>query len=333
MISTWTDDYLSGIQHVDEQHKHLFHMVNSFINNNDETISNKNMDLFLDSLLEYCAIHFHAEEYLMAKTTFPLMERHIKAHEELGLTVKRVKHRLKEGSIKNPYVDISAFVINWLNNHIGRDDLTFFNYYENSQHSLDNRFLGRVCAVSTMDNKLVGYGKITSIKKNNEVEISNSKDTRMPVDLNDIVKVTSTAKEGSQTFVAQVYVSRPDVLKLFNATIIQVVNNRKHCRVTTDIEAKAFFGYNAFSANVSDMGMGGLKMETAHELELGNLVAVDFTVLNGQVSEMCEVKRVTMVDNKTYSYGLEFKSLADDNAQKIGAFVFNRQTMERKGQR
>ena len=223
-MNTWTDDYLSGIQHIDEQHKHLFHMVNSFINSNDETVSNKNLDLFLDDLLKYCAVHFRAEEELMSQTAYPLKEHHVKSHNDLGLTVKRTKYQLNENSLKNPYASVSALVIGWLKDHIIHDDLTLFNYYENAQHNLDSRFFGRSCAVYRMDNTQVGHGKITAIKKN-EVEITNSKEVRMPIDLNDIVKVTSTAKEGPQTFVAQVYVSRPDMLKLFNAAIIQVVNN------------------------------------------------------------------------------------------------------------
>ena len=330
MLSTWTDDYKSGIKHVDDQHKYLFHIVNTFIDSNDKQVSNAILDQFLDELLHYCGVHFQSEEELMSQTTFPMTDHHVKSHYDLGVAVKRVKHQLKQNTLKDPFESVSALAISWLNDHIIQDDLTFFNFYANSGHSFDSRLLGRHCVIHKIDNSLLGHGKIISIAKN-EVDIANANDVRMAVVLNEIVKVTTTGKGGAQTFVAQVYVSRHETLKLFNATLIQVVNNRKHSRVLTDVDATVYYNHDSFPGHILDIGMGGVKLETNKEMTMGDIVGVDFPVLNSLVSEMCEVRRVVLAGIKSYAYGLMFKSLDSENAQKIGAFVFNKQVMERQG--
>ena len=331
-LGIWTTDYVSGINEVDEHHKTLFGMVNDFAENNDENVSIKVIKSFLRDLAAYCQVHFKVEEDMMARVEFPLIDHHIEIHENLKKTVVKVNQQLDKNSLRDPYASIISFTANWLNEHIARDDLTFFSYYKNINYSLDKRLMDRRCVISTLNNEILGHGRITSIHRT-DVEISNTSTQKIPVNLGDMVKVSAISKEIAQTFIAKVFYSTPNLLRLFNCTIVQVINNRKHFRVATKIPASVLFGNQTFICSIVDISVGGIMIETGQSLELGDLVKVYFVIQNNEMNQLCQVKRVTKsADSPNLSYyGLEFSTIESADADKINSFVFNRQTLERRG--
>jgi c-di-GMP-binding flagellar brake protein YcgR len=148
--------------------------------------------------------------------------------------------------------------------------------------------------------------------------------------MNDIVKVASfSQKLEEQNFIAQVFYSTNDKVKLFNATVIQTTNNRKHFRVPTEIKAMMRIdGYpEPVKGKISNISAGGLKMETGNFLDLGMKVVVEFVVHNHLLSEACAIRRAIRGIDMVNIYGFEFLSLCSEASQKINQYLFNQQSI------
>ena len=60
-LVAWVDDYLIGVNEVDQQHQYLFQLINETLQCNDKTT----LQLSLVKLYKYTREHFNAEEALM----------------------------------------------------------------------------------------------------------------------------------------------------------------------------------------------------------------------------------------------------------------------------
>ena len=326
-IRTWSDDYISGFSEIDSQHKTLFSMINTFADENNERTSNSIIMKFIDSLMEYCNYHFTCEEDVMKENDYPLAAYHNDIHTKLTNTVKKISSDLRRNALKNPYISAVSFSADWLNNHIARDDLSFLSFYKNKDYDLSENFLGRQCSVSKLNNELIGMGRITSIHKN-EVVIEHLAKKRLPLELNDMVKVSSSSSLNSiQMFIAKVYYSMREEIRLFNATVIMTLNRRKFFRVTTGIEAVLWLDNKSFPATIINLGAGGVLVNTHCQLDPSQEITLEFVVENKQFSEVCKEIHTTKRVGDMNSSGLEFIAMRDVQQDKLINFAFNRQTL------
>jgi hemerythrin-like metal-binding protein len=329
-VRTWSDDYVSGFSEIDTHHKTLFAMINSFADENDEHTSINTIMEFLDSLMKYCEYHFSCEEKIMTENNYPLVEYHKDIHKDLTNTVKKIRAQLGSNSIKDPYIAVVGFSTDWLNNHIASDDLSFLSFYKNRDYDLSANFLGKQCTVAKLNNEILGMGKIKSIHKN-EVVIEHLVEKRLPLEVNDMVKVSApSSRSSTQMFIAKTYYSGPEEIKLFNATVIMTLNRRQHFRVTADIEAVLWLGDMPFPVSIVNIGAGGALINLQRLLAPSQEVKLEFVVENNRFMENCrEIHAIKRVGAPN-SYGLEFTAMADSQLDKLITYVFNRQTLTQR---
>jgi len=123
-LYAWDDSYSLGIPVLDEEHKKLLNLVNSFLS----SIHTKNEKAVIkstfDSLIGYTHEHFTNEEAFMAKHKYPGLKEHKKEH------IKLTKEVVQLNENKN-YVfsdNIADFLIAWLTNHIMGTDKKYAEY-------------------------------------------------------------------------------------------------------------------------------------------------------------------------------------------------------------
>jgi len=329
IIPTWSADFITGYEDIDEQHKTMFGMISDFAKNNNEKSSSHVSLAFLDDLADYCGNHTMFEERLMEEHRYPLAVYHEDLHKKLRNDIRIIRAQIANKQ-SNPYMSIIEFSVEWLNVHVADDDLTFFSYCRNMNYDLGEYFVGRKCEVLTKNNEYLGDGMIENVEKNTVI-ITNAKDVRIPAQLNDIVKITSLCgQRGTQTFIATVYYSTTEALKLFNATIIQTENKRTHFRVLTDLDATLRLENKKQHARITDLSAGGLRIETEIALKTNQSLPIEFTIQNSRLMVLCKVVRVLRGAGSMNEYGLKYEFLSNADTDKIFSYVLNRQILARR---
>ncbi len=76
----WKNEYATGIQRIDDQHKTLFKMANDFRNTLNHGGGEYIYSTLLGFLHTYCQNHFNVEERCMEKYNCPTAQQNIDAH-------------------------------------------------------------------------------------------------------------------------------------------------------------------------------------------------------------------------------------------------------------
>jgi hemerythrin-like metal-binding protein len=95
----WKNDYLIGVNAIDEQHKQIFRLAERF---HAAVIANKGkamLDEALDTLDRYTTGHFQVEERLMVADGYPELRQHLTQHHELRERLLDSQKRLEEGEV------------------------------------------------------------------------------------------------------------------------------------------------------------------------------------------------------------------------------------------
>jgi hemerythrin len=120
-IFQWRDEYRTNVAEMDEHHRQLFKAANAF----DQAVfvgeAHVVVKQTLDSLLQYAATHFTAEEDLMRQHGVPEFERHRKQHNKFMDDVSEMKNKVAEGSFRAS-TDFLNFFKDWIINHILTED-------------------------------------------------------------------------------------------------------------------------------------------------------------------------------------------------------------------
>jgi hemerythrin len=120
----WIDDYATGVERIDEDHKMIFKMADDFRAALDECKGAAVYSVLLDSLNLYCRGHFGFEERCMEEYRCPVAQRNKDAHVKFLETVSEFRRRYAA----NGYDPIDArqlvdTVDQWLANHICHIDI------------------------------------------------------------------------------------------------------------------------------------------------------------------------------------------------------------------
>lgn len=124
----WTDRLKVGNQVIDDDHRRLVSIINSF----EMALDEKNLpqcERVLKDLADYAEQHFAREETLQTAVHFPARlghaDRHVKLREQLADVTKGFKAR-EPGVIKT----ITGFLHDWLIEHVIHEDLKMRPYLE-----------------------------------------------------------------------------------------------------------------------------------------------------------------------------------------------------------
>ncbi len=95
----WQNKWCLGIEEIDNQHRTLIEMINTFYNNADTlediTLTKKH----INELLEYIRLHFMTEERYMIREEYPYIDEHRQKHIEI--TGKALQFRTRLISSQN----------------------------------------------------------------------------------------------------------------------------------------------------------------------------------------------------------------------------------------
>ena len=129
----WDPALECGVQEVDNEHKELFHLVESLLNEANEGESAESSAKALEFLGKYVVKHFAHEEALMKKCKYPNTSEHEAAHNKFVRTFLDLKKKFEQtGGSHTTSVEINHAAMSWLVNHIKVIDLQFLEYYKNS---------------------------------------------------------------------------------------------------------------------------------------------------------------------------------------------------------
>ena len=120
----WRDDYATGVQRIDEDHKMIFKMAEDFRSALDEGRGGTVYAVLLDALRLYCDGHFGFEEQCMETYRCPVAQRNKEAHVGFLETLSGFKQRYAaSGYDRTDARRLVDTVDQWLDNHICRIDI------------------------------------------------------------------------------------------------------------------------------------------------------------------------------------------------------------------
>ena len=117
----WQDEYCTGIDILDTQHKRMFELGNSITSLKPEETRQ-----LITELYRYALEHFSTEEDHMKKIAYPEMMRHRQQHEAIIEKLNQMtanfipdeRHTLK----------LKVFFFNWFTTHILKEDKRYVDF-------------------------------------------------------------------------------------------------------------------------------------------------------------------------------------------------------------
>ncbi len=124
MSIQWSEDYATGVREVDEQHRCLFDMLNSFEQRLQRKEPPAKMMDVLDGLADYAVKHFSCEEGCMERCACPAASVDKLAHQRF---VRMVSSRIQDFKARPPSADafesLHNEIVDWIKSHICKIDV------------------------------------------------------------------------------------------------------------------------------------------------------------------------------------------------------------------
>lgn len=129
MTVIWRDEMSVGDGKLDDDHKHLFNLINGFEWATSGEIHFDILEKVLEDLVAYTAMHFTREEKVQAAIRYPYHDAHKASHRALIRQLHEVQKHVKAGSGKKAeegeiiVKEMAGFLNHWLVDHIIDEDL------------------------------------------------------------------------------------------------------------------------------------------------------------------------------------------------------------------
>lgn len=117
----WKDEYLTGVEEIDEQHRRLFDLVNGIYDMMRHGRGQEAITEALSELFEYTRFHFSVEEKFMADTKYAGVSGHSEEHERLLNQIRDLRCEARDGRIVMSMNEM-YFLKDWLLTHFQGPD-------------------------------------------------------------------------------------------------------------------------------------------------------------------------------------------------------------------
>lgn len=117
----WDSRFAVGVATIDAQHRTLFDHVNALHDAMQAGHGKDEIGKTLAFLARYTVEHFHTEEELMRRTSYPGYLSHKAIHDDLTQQVKDLQAKLDRGS-QMLSLSVMHFLRDWLSHHISEED-------------------------------------------------------------------------------------------------------------------------------------------------------------------------------------------------------------------
>jgi len=129
----WTDDLITGVDSVDEQHKSIFEKASDILELGCDSDIDDVKKTFV-FLMNYANNHFYAEEVVMFESGYKDFLKHKKEHNYFIEEVYNIYNDILEAGLsENSLSDLKILIINWLVNHINGDDKRFISQMQEAK--------------------------------------------------------------------------------------------------------------------------------------------------------------------------------------------------------
>jgi hemerythrin len=126
-----TNDMLTGIEKVDEQHKELVNRINAVASMGTSSVSDEETKKTINFLGEYIIKHFSYEESLQRKSHYKEYELHKEQHKIYISEFKKLKEEFAAHGHSPAFtVKLNTSIINWIVKHIKSLDVEFGKFYK-----------------------------------------------------------------------------------------------------------------------------------------------------------------------------------------------------------
>jgi hemerythrin-like metal-binding protein len=129
MSIEWKEEYLLGLQKIDNQHKNLFKIMNELYNIINEKKDFTLIKNLIKELNTYAEEHFGLEEGYFEKFNFELKEHHIKFHREFKEKIIELELKNKEDKIQACF-DLIDYLENWFLGHVLHEDKQYVDLFK-----------------------------------------------------------------------------------------------------------------------------------------------------------------------------------------------------------
>ena len=124
MQITWRKSFECGHPVIDAQHRQLFEIGDTLINAVMKNKTKAHIEFLLDELTEHIQAHFSTEEAVLARTRFPLSQKHRVHHTELLQKAQGLRDSYRQGLLDvSELVGFIAYDV--ITEHILSEDLKF----------------------------------------------------------------------------------------------------------------------------------------------------------------------------------------------------------------
>ncbi|MFZ3015946.1 MAG: bacteriohemerythrin [Minisyncoccia bacterium] len=113
----WKKEYSVEVEEIDNQHKHLFVIMNELLNLINNNNTKKESGDIVKSLIEYKIAHFETEEKYFKEFNYDDAEDHIRKHKEFSETLEIIGMKYPKNSAEYIF-SLVDFLEDWLIGHI-----------------------------------------------------------------------------------------------------------------------------------------------------------------------------------------------------------------------
>lgn len=123
----WDEKYSVGVSELDEQHKQLIKILVELYEAMQAQKANEILGQIISKLVNYTKVHFSTEEKYMQQNNYPGFLEQKREHENFTAKVLAFKSDFDSGKTAMT-VSITAFLKDWLTNHILLSDKKYSPY-------------------------------------------------------------------------------------------------------------------------------------------------------------------------------------------------------------
>ncbi|MFS2125596.1 bacteriohemerythrin [Pseudomonas sp. Pseusp97] len=125
----WNDDFVIGIERIDQQHRWLVDLTNALYDNLDGAEgTGQPIGELLEQLVEYTMNHFIVEEVLFQRLGYPGEEAHRAEHDRFNRQIIDLLYRHEDGEAVS--LEALELLKDWLTHHILKVDKAYVGFFQ-----------------------------------------------------------------------------------------------------------------------------------------------------------------------------------------------------------
>jgi hemerythrin len=129
MFLKWNDSFSVKVNSIDQQHKKLIDLINSFYDNINQGSPKEKLLILINELKKYTIVHFSTEEEYFKKFNYLDFAAHKEEHDKFVATIQNYEERYKSGKLLLT-IEVTNFIKKWITQHILGTDKKYIELFQ-----------------------------------------------------------------------------------------------------------------------------------------------------------------------------------------------------------